>query len=126
MRSIKNIKNKGTGAGGRNTNIYGLKFENKTDNESRLLNMGFNITNRPSKCYFLKNLSEYDIIFVKQYSFIAYLKHYYDIEAFRKPDEAYIYEVNDEIVNIKIIEKKSQYRDGSVETHHGSLSKKRI
>lgn len=118
MRSIKNIKNKGTGAGGRNTNIYGLKFENKTDNESRLLDMGFEINPIDhSKCYFLKKTySEYDIIFVKQYSFIAYLKHYYDIEAFRKPDEAYIYEVNDEIVNIKIIEKKSQYRDGSVET----------
>ena len=118
MRSIKSIKNKGTGAGGKNTNIFGLRFEDKTDNENRLLNMGFKINPIDhSKCYFLKKTySKYDIIFVKQYSFIAYLKHYYDIEAFRKPDEAYIYEVNDEIINIKIIEKKSQYRDGSVET----------
>ena len=112
------IKNKGTGAGGRNTNIYGLKFEEKTDNETRLLDMGFEINQiEHSKCNYLKkSCSKYDIIFVKQYSFIAYLKYFYNIEAFRKPDEAYIYEVNDEIINIKIIEKKSQYRDGSVET----------
>ena len=118
MRSIRSIKNKGSGAGGRNTNIYGLKFEEKTDNETRLLDMGFEVNQiEHSKCNYLKKtFPKYDIIFVKQYSFIAYLKHYYDIEAFRKPDEAYIYEVNDEIVNIKIIEKKSQYRDGSVET----------
>ena len=33
--------NKGTGAGGANTNKNGKSFEEKTNNESRLLNKGF-------------------------------------------------------------------------------------
>ena len=35
------IVNKGTGAGGANTNYYGKKFEEKTNNEKRFV-MGFN------------------------------------------------------------------------------------
>jgi hypothetical protein len=34
------IVNKGTGAGGANTNYYGKKFEEKTNNQIRLLNDG--------------------------------------------------------------------------------------
>ena len=35
------IINKGTGAGGANTNFYGKKFEDKTNNQNRLLEMGY-------------------------------------------------------------------------------------
>jgi hypothetical protein len=33
--------NRGTGAGGFNTNLHGKRFEDKTDNVSHLLNEGF-------------------------------------------------------------------------------------
>ena len=36
-REINIITNKGTGAGGANTNYYGKKFEEKTNNQTRLL-----------------------------------------------------------------------------------------
>lgn len=36
------IINKGTGAGGANTNFYGKKFEDKTNNQERLLEIGYN------------------------------------------------------------------------------------
>lgn len=35
------LSNKGTGAGGANTNITGKKFEDKTDNQSILLLAGY-------------------------------------------------------------------------------------
>ncbi len=36
------IDNKGIGAGGKNTNYYGKKFEEKTDNQTKLLNIWIN------------------------------------------------------------------------------------
>lgn len=112
------IINKGTGAGGKNTNINGYNFENYTDNEERLLEMGFEeYIIEENNCIFLKkSFRNYDIIFLKQYNFISYLDYFYQIETFRKPDEAYIYEKKDRILNIKIIEKKAQHHKGSVET----------
>ena len=43
------IQNKGTGAGGSNTNHNGIAFEKKTDNEIRLLSNGFIRKNIPGK-----------------------------------------------------------------------------
>ena len=46
------IINKGTGAGGANTNYYGKKFEEKTNNQQRLLEMGYtknSFTKKPKK-----------------------------------------------------------------------------
>jgi len=46
------IVNKGTGAGGANTNYYGKKFEEKTNNQQRLLEMGYikhSFTKKPKK-----------------------------------------------------------------------------
>ena len=46
------VINKGTGAGGANTNYYGKKFEEKTNNHLRLLNNGYNknsFTKKPKK-----------------------------------------------------------------------------
>jgi hypothetical protein len=37
------IINKGTGAGGSNTNYYGKKFEDKTNNQQRLLSKGYTV-----------------------------------------------------------------------------------
>ena len=40
-RELNIITNKGTGAGGANTNYYGKKFEEKTNNQTRLLDDGY-------------------------------------------------------------------------------------
>jgi hypothetical protein len=43
--------NKGTGAGGANTNYYGKKFEEKTNNQQRLLEMGYTKHSFTNKAY---------------------------------------------------------------------------
>jgi hypothetical protein len=116
------IINKGTGAGGANTNYYGKQFEDKTNNQSRLLADDY------SRQYFTKNQKNiYDyylsktfedkiVIFVLQNGLKTYMKYKYNIELFRCPDEAYIIEYNTGKKVIKILEKKEQNVSGSVET----------
>jgi len=117
-----NIINKGTGAGGASTNFYGKKFEDKTNNETRLLNIGFskNFYNNKSKkiynYYLSKNYDDKTIIFVLQNGLKNYIKTNYNIDIFRCPDEAYIIEFNNGKKIIKILEKKEQNVEGSVET----------
>ena len=66
------ITNKGTGAGGANTNYYGKKFEEKTNNEQRLLEAGYIktcITYKPKKTYdyvLSKTFETKTIVFVLQ------------------------------------------------------------
>lgn len=119
------IVNKGTGAGGANTNLYGKRFEEKTNNETRLLESGFikhlfddKKTKIPKKFdYYLKKIYEdKTIIFVLQNGLKKYMKLIYNIDLFRCPDEAYIIENNYGTKIIKILEKKEQNVDGSVET----------
>ena len=113
-------ENKGTGAGGANTNKNGKKFEEKTSNRERLLEMGFieNVRQKGNKrfVYLHKIMEEYSIVFVEQGYLKKYIKHNYNIDLFRNPDEAYIIEYNDGRKVIKILEKKAQNVDGSVET----------
>jgi hypothetical protein len=119
---INVIINKGTGAGGANTNYYGKKFEEKTNNQTRLLNDGYiknSFTKNPKKAYdfyLLKTFEDKTIIFVLQYGLKRYMKNKYNIELFRCPDEAYIIEYKTGKKVIKILEKKEQNVDGSVET----------
>jgi hypothetical protein len=120
--------NKGTGAGGANTNYYGKKFEDKTNNQQRLLDLGYaqhSLTNKPSKPnklaktydhYLSKTFEDKTITFVLQNGLKMFMKHKYNIELFRCPDEAYIIEFNDGRKVIKILEKKEQNVAGSVET----------
>jgi hypothetical protein len=115
--------NKGTGAGGVNTNYYGKKFEDKTNNQERLLKEGY-VKNsfkkiRSSKTYdyyLSKTFDDKTVIFVLQNGLKTYMKKKYDIELFRCPDEAYIIEYNNGKKVIKILEKKEQNVEGSVET----------
>lgn len=117
-----NIVNKGTGAGGANTNYYGKKFEEKTNNEIRLLNDGYikkSFTKNPKKAYdyyLSKTFEDKIIIFVLQNGLKMYMKNKYGIELFRCPDEAYIIEYKTGKKVIKILEKKEQNVEGSVET----------
>jgi hypothetical protein len=117
---IEIIQNKGTGAGGANTNKNGNKFEEKTSNRKRLLEMGFieNVTQKHNQRfeYLSKTLEDKNIIFVEQHNFQKYMNHVYNVELFRNPDEAYIIEYNNGRKIIKILEKKEQNTKGSVET----------
>ena len=121
-RTTPIIINKGTGAGGANTNYYGKKFEDKTNNEQRLLENGYSkssFSKKPKKAYdyyLSKTFDDKTIIFVLQHGLKTYMKKKYNIELFRYPDEAYIIEYNSGRKVIKILEKKEQNVEGSVET----------
>jgi hypothetical protein len=116
------IVNKGTGAGGANTNYYGKQFEEKTNNQKRLLEMGYtenSFTKKPKKTYdyyLSKMYEDKTVVFVMQNGLKIYMKKKYNIELFRCPDEAYIIEYNMGRKVIKILEKKEQNVEGSVET----------
>ena len=115
------IINKGTGAGGAKTNLNGKKFEEKTDNSKRLIEIGFtpHIISKKSKKlydYLSKTFEDREIIFLLQNNFKKYIKYHYNIDLFRYPDEAYIIKFHNGKTLIKILEKKEQYVEGSVET----------
>ena len=123
-KKINRTNNKGIGAGGSNTNFNGKSFEDKTNNENRLLQQGFTKTIlTTSKCkksynyYLSKKYENKTIIFVLQNGFKLFMKHKYNIiNIWRCPDEAYIIEYNTGKIEIKILEKKTQNVSGSVET----------
>ena len=141
--SIINCKGKNFGAGGKNTNVFGKRFEFKTNNKERLLSKGFikkvfdknvkvvdkNVKNVKvvdknvkvfDTCSYLSNiniLENRNIEFVLHTGLKKYMKHKYDIELFRFPDEAYI--IKDKLCKktiVKILEKKEQHVEGSMET----------
>ena len=125
-QNITHIPNKiingGTGAGGKNTNIHGKQFEDLTNNENRLIENGYvkkfynNKKQIGSSNYYLyKKYENYEIIFVLQGGLKAYMNKILNIELFRNPDEAYIIKYNDGKYVIKILEKKAQHYEGSVE-----------
>lgn len=109
--------NKGTGAGGAKTNYYGKKFEEKTNNQQRLLEMGYRKIALQKKTYYLfDDTGDITVAFVLQNGLKAYMKTKYNIDIFRCPDEAYIIEYKSGRKVIKVLEKKEQKVEGSVET----------
>ena len=87
------IKNKGSGAGGKNTNKNGKSFENITDIETKLIDNKYekkNIDKTKYGYYLYKNIDNNKIIYVSQNGLKIYIKQKFDIELFRNPDEAYI------------------------------------
>ena len=95
--SSKRTKNKGTGAGGANTNVNGKLFENKTDNSFELLNIGYeyeniNLNTKNNKHFKVlsKKFDDKKVTFVNQSKLKTYMKLKYDKELYRHPDEAYI------------------------------------
>jgi hypothetical protein len=93
----KKIINKGTGAGGSKTNHNGLNFEKKTSLYNKLIKNKF-----------------IDIYHFQQNEFNKFIKKNYNINIYKKPDEAIIIKEDNKIY-IKIIEKKNQNVAGSVE-----------
>ena len=115
------VINRGTGAGGANTNLHGKTFEEKTNNQQRLLVMGYekgSFQNNHTQAYdyLSKQFSDKKITFVLQHGLKKYMRYKYNIELFRCPDEAYIIEYSTGETVIKILEKKEQHVSGSVET----------
>jgi hypothetical protein len=116
MSEVSLIINKGKGAGGANTTFYGKKFEDKTNNQERLIEMGYVKHLKKSYYYLEKTFEDKTVVFVLQDSLKKYLKNKYNIEIFRRPDEAYIIEYTNGEKVIRILEKKEQKVEGSVET----------
>ena len=114
--------NKGTGAGGSNTNHYGKLFETQTNNYERLIEDGYQdiqFCKNPKKqtdYYLIKRIDDKIITFVLQSGFKKYMKMKYDIHIFRYPDEAFIVEYDDGRLLVIIVEKKEQHVEGSIET----------
>ena len=118
------IINKGTGAGGANTNVTGKSFEQKTENETRLLEAGF--TKKPipgyekntegSFYYLIKETSPTEsVVYLTQGGLKKYFEHFFKKELCRHPDEAYLFRNGDQYT-LKILEKKNQNKSGSVDT----------
>lgn len=118
-QQLNTLLNKGTGAGGKLTTHNGKRFEQITDNHDRLLTLGFKQMNDNKASYLMKKYDDKTIIFIKQGNFKNYIKSKYNVNIFRSPDEAYIinYHTNNpKKLSIKILEKKNQNVEGSVET----------
>ena len=115
------IQYRGTGAGGANTNINGISFEKKTDNEPRLLSAGFIRKPIPGSkakyAYYLEREISPDesITYLTQGGLKSYFDNCLKIEMCRKPDEAYLFRNGDKYT-LKILEKKNQNTEGSVDT----------
>jgi hypothetical protein len=120
--NLSAIINKGTGAGGANTNVTGKSFEQKTENETRLLASGF-IRKQIPGCektktgyYLVKETSQdRSIVYLTQGGLKAYFSHFFKKEMCRHPDEAYLFR-NGDNYTLKILEKKNQNGSGSVDT----------
>jgi len=110
--------NKGTGAGGANTNKTGKPFEEKTDNLTRMLEHGFVSQNTWNpNTWITKTFEDKTVVILNQRSLGQYAKQKYGIaDVYRCPDEAYIFEYANNKKVIKILEKKMQNVEGSVET----------
>ena len=115
-------KNRGSGAGGANTNLFGKKFEEKTNNEKRLLEFGFirenfSKNNKNNKnAYLIHRDDDKEVVFLVQSELKKYMKNKYGIELYRYPDESYFVKYGDGRKVLFILEKKAQNVDGSVET----------
>jgi hypothetical protein len=85
------IINKGTGAGGLKTNLYGKKFEEKTNNQKKLLDDGYKKSSFSKKIknkydyYLIKKFNDKTVVFVSQNGLKRYMKNKYNIELFRCP-----------------------------------------
>lgn len=99
----KNI-NKGTGAGGAQTNINGYNFENKTSMEETLIkDYDFNKENN----YLKKEIDDTTYYFLNKGTLGKFLKEKYNLKNInKKPDECMIIIDKNKNFIMKILEKK--------------------
>jgi hypothetical protein len=118
MLENETIINKGTGAGGAKTNKNGLSFENKTSIETKLSENKFEkiIMNKKMKNGYYFELKNNDdiIIYLTKSGFKLYFKEEFNIKCWKEPDEAFLIFSNNKYY-LKILEKKNQNGEGSVE-----------
>lgn len=111
------IINRGKGAGGKNTTLFGGLFEKKTSLENKLIENNFikhKIDTKKNSYYYNNIINGMNIKYFNQDGLKKYLKNTYNIETYRKPDEAVLLE-KDGKYHLKILEKKNQNVNGSVE-----------
>tara|TARA_Y100000589_G_C27120395_1_gene616164 strand:- start:782 stop:1372 length:591 start_codon:yes stop_codon:yes gene_type:complete len=106
----ENIANRGTGAGGSNTNKNGLSYEQKTD-----LSSEYDII-KQFKYHKIINFNNYELVCINNKQLFKYMENKTDNDickahGCKQPDECYIDE-NNKVVYI--IEKKFQQTSGSV------------
>lgn len=120
---MKIIKNRGTGAGGANTNKNGKEYEKKTCIEKYLSEEnGWEkciISKNKSGYYFMKKYDLYILYYTSQGGLKEFFKHrsLNHKKIYRKPDGVFIKISNDENIRpiLFVIEKKHQNRPGSVD-----------
>ena len=99
------------------TNINGLSFENRTSIENTLIEKKFKniLMNKNKYGYYYEHTNDLrTIIYLKQSGFKSYFKKQFNIDIYKQPDEAFIIFSNNKY-HIKILEKKNQNVEGSVE-----------
>ena len=109
------VTNRGTGAGGANTNKNGKAFEKKTDIIPILLSNGFIKKDivKYKIVYYTKSIDSKEYYFFTQGNLKKYLKMTYKKDICRYPDEAMLIKEGDTFI-LKILEKKNQNCEGSV------------
>jgi hypothetical protein len=115
---MNKIKNKGTGAGGANTNKSGKAFEASTNMETLLLENGFvhKKFDKTKTSYLLTKVEDdLEIIYLCQSGFKNYMLEKYKFKIDAYPDEAFLILKKGKLVKIKIFEMKNQNREGSVD-----------
>jgi len=111
------MANRGTGAGGAGTNASGLPFEEKTGNQARLQEGGYSMVAMQGGGKFSYYLEKDGVVFLMKGGLKTYMKEKYGVEMFREPDEAYlIRDAESGVTQLKILEKKNQNTEGSVDT----------
>jgi hypothetical protein len=120
-KKVKSIKNRGTGAGGSNTNLNGKKYENDTMLSSHFKIIANKKINKNKNSYEEIQFEDSDIkyIHLQQSTFNMFMKeilerneNIFSAPGCRNPDDSYIDLENKKIF---IIEKKFQQTTGSVE-----------
>lgn len=118
MSQLIKLVNKGTGAGGANTNVSGLSFEKVTDNSERLIEMGFDkvILNKNKHGHYLtKTFEDRIIYFFTKKALKFFVEDKFGFTLYREPDEAYFIDYKSGSSKLLILEKKNQNVEGSVE-----------
>ena len=116
QEAVPPVKNRGTGAGGANTNLYGKTFEQQCDLESSLLAMGFErrVMNKSMKYgYYLYR--DDGATYMKQSGLREYARSKYNIERLHLfPDECFIIpKSNGTRPTLVVLEMKHQRVEGS-------------
>jgi hypothetical protein len=118
MSSI-HVINKGTKAGGINTNKNGLPFEMLVSNANNLENNGFEKTllGKGKHAFYLsKKYNNIEIYYTTKKGFKQFIKEKFGIVVCKEPDEAFIkHNFTDNVWEILILEVKNQNCEGSVE-----------